>query len=181
MKVIDVLTDAYGRIFEQLCLSSAHEDENGVSVTNIAHENAQAVISDQVKFLDGNNRFFPVELTADQSKLWMHAKILIPVNLSGASDFPVLKVLNRINQSGGPTASSLNEEAIQIEMHSGVSYAGSYAMQEMDWAHSSGVEVEVTMNLLASLFSDANYWTKKIQILETPGKTEADVFRTLSG
>ena len=181
MKVIEVLTDAYGRIFEQLCLSSAYEDENGVSVTNIAHENGQAVISDQVKFLDGNNRFFPVELTADQSQLWMHAKILIPIDLSGANDFQVLKVLNRINQSGGPTASFLNEETTQIEMHSGVSYAGSFAMQEMDWTHSSGFEVEVTMNLLASLFSDANYWTKKIQILETPGKTEADVFRTLSG
>ena len=180
MKVIEVLTDAYGRIFEQLCLSSADEDENGVSVTNIAHENGRAVIRDQVKFLDGSDRFFPVELTADQSQLWMHAKIHIPVDLSGASDLQVLKVLNRINQSGGPTASSLNEETMQIEMHSGMSYAGSYAMQEMDWAHSNGFEVEVTMNLLASLFSDADYWTKKIQILETPGKTEADVFSTLS-
>ena len=181
MKVIDVLTDAYGRIFEQLCLSSAHEDENGASVTNITHDNGQAVIRDQVKFLDGNDRFFSVELTADQSQLWMHAKILIPVDLSGANDFQVLKVLNRINQSGGPTASSFNEETMQMEMHSGLSYAGSYAMQEMDWAHSNGFEVEVTMNPLASLFSDANDWTKKIQILETPGKTAADVFRTLSG
>ena len=180
MKVIDVLTDAYGRIFEQLCLSSAYEDENGASVTNITHEKGQAVIRDQVKFLGGNDRFFSVEFTADQSQLWMHAKILVPVDLSGANDFQVLKVLNRLNQSGGPTASSFNEETTQIEMHSGVSYAGSYAMQEMDWAHSSGFEVEVTINLLASLFSDANDWTKKIQILETPGKTEADVFSTLS-
>jgi hypothetical protein len=180
LKVMDLIVDAYSIVFFQMSLNSIKADSNGYSYSEPCEEEGLWVLKDQVKFYDQKfDQYTSINFVANEENISGKVEIILPLNLSKAHEFDILKVINRMNRSAGPFSTSYNNKTDRVEINSYLSYVGSPAIFGKESGVSYEYEVQVFANILAGALGQASYWIDKLAILEDPNNSALDVFRLI--
>lgn len=177
MEIINWITEAYRINFEQLCAINS----SGEGRITSKKDGDLNIIDDDFKYSENDSeRFIPIRLIANQSKLYAEIFLTIPVDLSNTDEIDVLKLLGRMNDRSGSFCTYFDNEAKKLKVYAYLSYTGSYVLDEYeDDSESGNFEVMSFSNILLGAMDHAHYWTDKIQLLENPDFIAEDVFKLI--
>jgi len=176
-KIMDLVVEAYSTIVFQLSLRSADEDSDGVSHSDPFEKDGLLVLEDEVKFdTQKLDKFVPIRFTADEKRLFAYIHVTIPVDLSNADEYDILRVVNRMNMDFQPCSATYNAGTGKIELGSYLSLVGSPVFFAEDAGASYQYEAEALTNLFAATLGMAADWIDRLAMLEKPNATAADVF-----
>ena len=171
MNITDWVAEAYRINFEQLMLYSASEK----TFIEFKKEVNLKIFQDEIKFNeDDKEPYMSLRLIVNEEDLYSEFYITFAANLSKTNEIDLLKVIAKMNHKPGAFSYYFDDDENKIKLYSHLNYFGCD-----DEPNTGNFEIMAYSNILYSSLIDANYWNKKVGLLENTDFVAEDVFKLI--